>query len=71
MVVVVQREGVSGLEDGVQDGLVVGGDVVRMPFEDGKGILIGKREFGELYLLCASLESFLGWRLGVYCWTGM
>ena len=27
---------VSGLEDGVQDVLVVGGDVEQMPFEDGK-----------------------------------
>jgi hypothetical protein len=29
---------VSGLEDGVQDVLVVGGDVEQMPFEDGKSL---------------------------------
>jgi hypothetical protein len=34
--------GVSGLEDGVQDELVVEGDVVRMLFDDGKCILFEK-----------------------------
>ena len=51
MVLAVGTAGVSGLEDGVQDALVVGGDEVRMPFDDVKSILM-KGVWRIIFIMC-------------------
>jgi hypothetical protein len=55
MVLAVGTAGVSGLEDGVQDALVVGEDGVRMPFDDGKTSILVRENRGVwriIFIMC-------------------
>ena len=60
---------VSGLEDGVQDVLAVGGDVEQMPFEDGKSQSVLGSGTSYLFAILFSQVSWGDGVWGVICWT--